>query len=179
MFVDLKRSMELSRTIALEEWWSVIAGLFELMCKGVYEFGGWVGNFTGDGINAVFEASGPSDDHARRACEAALWLRNAIRAPAAKCRVEHGFNLSVRIGINSGEVLTGTIGDRYKCCYTASGYAVALAKRIEALALPDRIYVTEHTAALAADAVELRHLGAFEVKGANTPIRVFELVGTE
>ena len=78
MFVDIKESMLLINSIELEKWWSVIAALFELMCEGVYQFGGWVGNFTGDGIKAVFEASDASDTHARRACEAALWMRDAI-----------------------------------------------------------------------------------------------------
>lgn len=178
MFVDVKGSMHLSRAVDLEEWWSVIAGLFELMCESVYQFGGWVGNFTGDGINAVFEGPGATDDHAGRACEAALWLRHAIRAAAAELHSGHGLELLVRIGINSGEVLTGTIGDRYSRYYTANGYPVALAKRIEVLARPDRIYLTEHTAALVAGAVQLRDLGSFEVKGADSPVGVFELVGS-
>ena len=179
MSVDVKGSMHLSSAIDLEEWWSVIAGLFELMCEGVYQFGGWVGSYTGDGISAIFEGPGATDDHARRACDAALWLRHAIRAPAAEVYREHGLELSIRIGINSGEVLTGTIGERYKRYYTANGYSVALAKRIEVLALPDRIYLTEHTAALVADAVHLRDLGAFEVKGADLAVGVFELVGSD
>ena len=178
LFVDVKGSMGLSSAIELEEWWSVIDGLFELMCESVYRFGGWVAGFTGDGIKAVFEAPGATDDHAQRACDAALWLRDAICAPAAELRSEHGLELSVRIGINSGEVLTGTIGDRYRRCYTANGYPVALAKRIEAIALPGRINLSEHTAALVAGAVQLRDLGTFAVKGAQQPVGVFELVGS-
>jgi class 3 adenylate cyclase len=178
LFVDVKGSMDLIRAVALEEWWSVIDGLFEVMCEGVYRFGGWVAGFTGDGIKAVFESAEETDDHARRACDAALWLRDAIREPAAELRGEHGLELSVRIGINSGEVLTGTIGDRYRRCYTVNGYAVALAKRIETIARPGRIYLSEHTAALVAGVAQLRDLGAYEVKGAEVPVGVFELVRT-
>ena len=178
LFVDVKGSMDLISAIELEEWWSVIDRLFQLMCDSVYRFRGWVASFTGDGIKAVFEPPGAGDDHAQQACEAALWLRDALCAPAAELRSEHGLELSVRIGINSGEVLTGTIGDRYGCYYTANGYPVALAKRIEALALPGSIYLSEHTAALVAGAVWLRDLGAFEVKGAQRPVGVFELVGS-
>lgn len=177
LFVDVKGSMDLIGAIELEEWWSLIDGLFELMCESVYRFGGWVASFTGDGIKAVFDAPGAADDHGQRACEAALWLRDAMCAPAADLQSEHGLELSVRIGINSGEVLTGTIGDRYRRCYTANGYPVALAKRMEALALPGRIYLSEHTAALVTGAVQLRDLGAFEVKGAPRPVGVFELLG--
>jgi class 3 adenylate cyclase len=179
MFVDVKGSMNLSREIELEAWWSVIGGLFEQMCEGVYRFGGWVANFTGDGVEAVFEATNATNDHARRACDAALWLRDAIGAPADDLRGGDGLELSVRIGINSGHVLTGTIGSRYKRYYTANGYAVALAKRMETLALADQIYLTEHTAALVAGGHELRDLGAFEVKGADLPVGVLELVGSE
>jgi class 3 adenylate cyclase len=177
MFVDVEGSMDLSREVDLEPWWSVIGELFELMCESVYRFGGWVANFTGDGVEAVFEATDATDDHARQGCDAALWLRDAIRAPAAELSSEHGLELSVRVGINSGDVLTGTIGSRYKRYHTANGYAVALAKRMEALALPGQIYLTARTAALVADAFRLRELGAFDVKGADKPVEVCELVG--
>ena len=177
MFVDLKGSMTLSRACEAEEWWSLIDGLFELMCDGVGQFDGWVGNFTGDGITAVFDGPRGTDDHARRACDAALWLRDAICAPMAVARTVRGVELSVRVGINSGDVVTGTIGDRYNRYSTAIGYPVALAKRIEALATPGRIYLTEHTGALVADTTHLRDLGAFAIKGADQPVGVFELVG--
>lgn len=175
LFIDIKGSMDLISAIELEEWWSVIDGLVELMCESVYRFGGWVAGFTGDGIKAVFETTGGGTDHAQHACDSALWLRDAIRAPASSLRSEHGVELSLRVGINSGEVLTGTIGDRYGRHYTANGYAVGLAKRIETLAQPRSIYLSENTAALVTSNVQLRDLGRFEVKGAATPVRVFEL----
>ena len=149
--------------------------LFELMCGAADHFGGWVGEFTGDGVNAVFEATGRRDHHARRACVAALWLRDAVRNLAVELRGLYQLELSVRIGINSGEVLTGTIGHRRRRRYTANGYAVALAKRVEALARPDRICLTESTAAFLGDAFELHDLGAVEVKGADALVRVYEL----
>jgi len=176
LFVDVQGSMGLISAIELEEWWSVIDGLFELMCESVYRFDGWVASFTGDGIKAVFEPHPGCDHHARRACRAALWLRDAISGPAAELRSDHGLELSVRVGINSGEVLTGTIGDRYMRYYTVNGYAVALAKRIEALARPGTVYVSEHTAALVAGAFRLHDLGAFTVKGADLPVGASELV---
>lgn len=176
LFVDVKGSMDLISAIELEQWWTVIDGLFELMCESVYRFEGWVASFTGDGIKAIFEPRLGSDHHARRACRAALWLRDAITAPAAELHSDHGLELSVRVGINSGEVLTGTIGDRYMRHYTVNGYAVALAKRIEALAEPGRVYLSEHTAPLVAPVFKLDELGPFTVKGADVPVGVFELV---
>jgi class 3 adenylate cyclase len=183
LFADVKGSMGLSGTIALEEWWTVIGDLFELMCEGVYRSRGWVGNFTGDGIVAVFEPlvedepTGATAEHAHRACEAALWIREAIAEPADQVRSRFGLDLSVRLGLNSGEVLTGTIGDRFSRYYTAAGYAVGLARRMESLAEPGKIYITEHTALLLGAAVGLVELGAFEVKGAHFPLKVFELLG--
>ena len=178
LFIDIKGSMDLISAIELEAWWSVIDNLFELMCESVYRFGGWVVSFTGHGIKAVFE-NHASRGHAQDACVAALWLRDTIRAPATDLRSEHGFELSIRVGINSGEVLTGVIGDRYKRQYTANGYAVGLTKRIETLAQPGSIYLSESTAALVASNFQLRDLGRFEVKGAPALVRVFELLGIE
>lgn len=176
LFADVKDSMGLSRAIDLEDWWSVTACLFELMCDAVHEFGGWVGNFTGDGIEAVFDTP---DDHAHRACDAALRLRDAIRAPAAELWTAHRLELAIRVGLNSGPVLVGTIGDRRTRYYTVNGYPVALAKRIESLARPEAIYLTEHTAALAERPGQLRRLGLFDVRGASAPVEIFELLSNE
>ena len=178
LFIDVKDSMGLSSVIDLEDWWSISAGLFKLTCDGVDEFGGWIGSFTGDGVNAVFGATGRPDHHARRACLAALSLRDGVRTLAGELLGVHGLELSVRIGINSGEVLTGTIRHRSRRVYTANGYAVALAKRMEALAHPHGIYLTEYTATLVTDSFHLHDLGAVAVKGADSPVGVFELIGS-
>ena len=177
LFTDVKSSMDLSNSLALDEWWSMIAALFELMCEGVYRFGGWVGAFTGDGVKAVFESSDGTADHAERACDAALWLRDAIASFARQLQGERGVDVAVRIGVNSGEILAGTIGDRYSRYYTASGYPVAMAKRIEGAAAPGQICLTADTAALLGPRLRLRGLGLLAVKGARAPVRAFELVG--
>jgi class 3 adenylate cyclase len=179
VFADIRGSMALSGSLGPSEWWSILERLFEVMCEAVYRFDGWVGNFTGDGVLAVFESESPapSGDHALRGCEAALWLRHSLRQATAQLERKHGLGLDVRIGINSGEALTGTIGERYSRHYTACGYAVALAKRIEALAEPGGICITAQTATLIGEAIELKDLGSFEVKGAPVPVRVFELLG--
>jgi class 3 adenylate cyclase len=175
MFVDVKSSMDLSRSIDLEAWWSLLAELFELMCDSVELCGGWIANYTGDGIEAIFEPESAAGDHARQACQAALLLRDSIRVPAARLFGAHALKLSIRIGINSGEVLVGTLGSGSNRYYTANGYPIALAKRIEGLALPGRIYLTEHTAALVGGGPHLTDLGTFHVRGAEDPVRVFEL----
>jgi class 3 adenylate cyclase len=176
LFTDIKGSMQLERSVELEEWWTVISGLFEVMCDSMHRFEGWIGNFTGDGIKAVFEDQEGRDGHAERACDAALSLHEAIKAPAREVLREQGLELSLRIGINSGEVLTGTIGAHESRYYTATGYAVSLAKRIEGLAIPGTIYLSEATAGLLGPRHELRDLGVFALKGAELPVGVFELM---
>jgi class 3 adenylate cyclase len=179
VFADVIGSTELSRSVDLDCWLSVLGRVFEDMCESVRRFGGWVEGFTGDGIMAVFESSLGQDgcEHARRACDAALWLRDAMWQCSDDLAHRHGVVVSVRIGVHSGEVVTGTIGSRYGRHYTAGGYAVALAKRIETLAAPDTVYVSEQTAAYLEPTAELEDLGSFSVKGGQAPVHVFELVG--
>jgi class 3 adenylate cyclase len=176
LFADISGSTALSRSVELEEWWLVLGDLIELMCDAVSRFGGWIGNFTGDGVQGVFETHGRDGDHARRACEAALWLRERLHRWSVSERNRQG-DLDVHIGINSGEALIGTLGEHHGRCFTVCGYMVALAKRMETLAAPGCIYLSEHTAQLVSEQLELADLGQFEVKGARAPVGVFELVG--
>ena len=176
LIADIKGSTALSRSIDPQEWWTITARLYDVMSEAVHASGGRVRAFTGDGILAVFGRSGLGDDHAQRACEAALALREAIRGPAAELRRDHDLELSIRIGINSGELITGTIGTGYRRCCSVTGYAVALAKRMEALAEPDRICLSENTAWHLRVGQEVRSLGSYEVKGAPKPVGVFELM---
>jgi adenylate cyclase len=176
---DVEGSMALCGSIELEEWWLVIAELFEAMCEGVSLFGGWVMAFTGDGVMALFEGSIGSEGHSRRACEAALWLRDMVEGRREQLQGRRGLDLSVRIGINSGEVLTGVMGRRHGRTFTANGYAIALAKRVETLATPGCVWVSEQTAQLLADGANLCDRGLFAVKGASSKVRVFELLGLE
>jgi class 3 adenylate cyclase len=176
LFVDVTGSMGLSGTVELEEWWAAIDDLFTLLCEGVHRHGGWVASFTGDGIEAVFDdCAEPPEESARRACEAARWLCDAVRQRGAEMWRAHGLELSVRTGIHSGEILVGMLGDRRDGRYTTAGFAVGLAKRIEGLATPGRAWMSEQTAALVAETVAVRERGAYEVKGAPAPVRVFEL----
>jgi tetratricopeptide (TPR) repeat protein len=123
---------------------------------------------------AVFGAPVAHEDHARRACYAALQMLDDVAEYAAELRRGPGLNFSTRIGVNSGEVVAGGIGESG---YTAIGHTVGLAQRMEALAEPGRAYLTEHTAELATGFLDLTDLGQFEIKGASQPIGVFELAG--
>jgi class 3 adenylate cyclase len=125
----------------------------------VHRFEGTVDKFTGDGIMAIFGAPIAHEDHVRRACYAALHLRDELRRYAEELKRTRGLSFSVRMGLNSGEVVVGTIGDDLKMVYTAHGNTVGLAQRMEQLATPDQVYLTENSAKLVSGFFRLRDLG--------------------
>jgi class 3 adenylate cyclase/tetratricopeptide (TPR) repeat protein len=177
LFADVKGSMDMSERVDPEEWRQIMQRFFSLLSDGVNRFEGTVDKFTGDGIMAVFGAPIAHEDHAARACFAALHIGELVGEYATELRRGKGLNFSVRIGINSGEVVAGAIGEDSGPEYTSVGHTVGLAQRMEALAEPGRAYLTEHTAKLAEGYLEMKDLGEFDVKGASRPIGVFELVG--
>jgi len=177
LFADVSGSMDLAEQQDPEEWRKIMQRFFSLLADAVTRFEGTVDKFTGDGIMAVFGAPVAHEDHAQRACYAALQMLDDVSEYAAELRRGPGLNFSTRIGINSGEVVAGAIGAGAESEYTAIGHTVGLAQRMEALAEPGRAYVTEHTAELARGFLELEDLGEFEIKGASRPIGVFELAG--
>jgi adenylate cyclase len=177
LFADVSGSMDLAEQEDPEEWRKIMQRFFSTLADTVTEFEGTVDKFTGDGIMAVFGAPVAHEDHAQRACYAALRMLDDVSDYAAELRRERGLNFSTRIGINSGEVVAGAIGQGNEGDYTAIGHTVGLAQRMEALAEPGKAYVTEHTAELAAGFLDLEDLGEFEIKGASRPVHVFELAG--
>jgi adenylate cyclase len=177
LFADVKGSMDLAEQRDPEEWRRIMQGFFSILSDEVRRFEGTVDKFTGDGIMAIFGAPVAHEDHARRACFAALRMLDDIAEYAAELRRKHGLNFSARIGINSGEVIAGAIGPRGDGEYTAIGHTVGLAQRMEALAEPGKAYLTDATAELAHGFLDLEDLGEFEIKGASRPVRVFELAG--
>jgi class 3 adenylate cyclase len=122
----------------------------QILSDGVHRFEGTVDKFTGDGIMAIFGAPIAHDDHARRAGYAALHLRDELRRYADELKSTRGLSFSVRMGLNSGEVVVGTIGDDLKMVYMAHGNTVGLGQRMEQLAAPDQVYLNEDTASSSA-----------------------------
>jgi class 3 adenylate cyclase/tetratricopeptide (TPR) repeat protein len=177
LFADVSGSMDLAEGQDPEEWRKIMQRFFAILAEAVERFEGTVDKFTGDGIMAVFGAPVAHEDHARRACYAALRMLDDVAGYAAELRRGPGLNFSTRIGINSGEVVAGAIGAGGEGEYTAIGHTVGLAQRMEALAEPGSAYLTEATAALASGFLDLKELGKFEIKGASRPVEVFELIG--
>jgi class 3 adenylate cyclase/tetratricopeptide (TPR) repeat protein len=177
LFADVKGSMELAGQVDPETWHGILDRFFQVLADGVHRFEGTINQYTGDGIMALFGAPLAHEDHAQRACYAALELRERLVEHAREVKRQHGLNLSTRIGLNSGEVVVGKIGDDLRMDYTAQGHTVGLAARMQELASPDTIYLAEATAALASGYFDLGDLGAFQVKGVADAVLVQELRG--
>jgi len=189
LFADVKGSMELAEQLDPEEWSAIMQRFFGILAEGVERFEGFVDKFTGDGIMALFGAPIAHEDHAERACYAALHLRDAVREYADDVRAHHGVPFGVRIGLNSGEVVVGHIGKSGKSGegrdvggdlrmeYTAQGHTVGLAQRMETLAESGHICMSESTARRVEGYFEVRDLGRTNVKGVSEPVGLFELEG--
>lgn len=176
LFADLADSMELAQRIDPEDWRSIMDRFFQILADAIHAFEGTVDKFTGDGIMAIFGAPIAHEHHARRACLAALKLQQGFAAFSDELRRSHGLDFAIRIGLNSGEVVVGAIGDRGDMTYTAIGHTVGLAKRMEQAARPGGIYLSENTAALARGYVRHGEPVMREVKGVGR-VEVFELEG--
>ncbi len=177
LFADLVGSMELAEQTDPERWRAIMDRFFQLLADSVHRFEGTVDKFTGDGVMALFGAPIAHEDHAQRACYAALEMQRAVSELSADLRRTDGISLSTRIGINSGDVVVGSIGEAGSMEYTAVGHTVGMAQRMESLAEPGKAYVTEGAARLAAGFLDLHDLGESDVKGASAPVRIFELAG--
>ncbi len=177
LFADVKGSMTLAERFDPERWFRIVEDFFQVATDGVHRFEGTVNQFTGDGMIALFGAPIAHEDHAQRACLAALHIRDAMHAFAAQVRAHHGVEFDIRIGLNSGEVMIGRISDDLGMDYTAIGHDVGLAKRMELLAEPGHVCLSEHSARLVEGYFQLRDRGLIKVNGRVEPIGVFDLEG--
>jgi adenylate cyclase len=177
LFAAVVGSMELASRMDAEEWGALMERFFTILRTGVNRFDGRIDKFTGDGVMALFGAPLAFEDHARRACAAALALRDDLAPFCAELERERGIRFAVRMGLNSGEVVAGAVGEDLKVEYTAVGNTVGLAQRMESLAEPGQAYISAATAALVEGYFEVRPLGAMTVKGLGDPMPVFLLVG--
>jgi len=177
LFADIKGSMELAEQVDPEDWHAILDNFFRILASGIHRFEGTINQYTGDGIMALFGAPIAHEDHALRAGYAALYLRAELRRHADRLRVKRGLNFGVRIGLNSGEVVVGRIGDDLRMDYTAQGQTVGLAARMEQLAESGCVYITEHTNRLIEGFFKVRDLGMSAVKGVSLPLRIYELEG--
>ena len=177
LFADVKGSTELIRDLDTEAAQALLDGAVRVMMDAVHRFEGTVSRLQGDGLMALFGAPIAHEDHAVRACYAALALQDAMRRYAEEVRRAHGVEVEARVGLHSGEVIVRLVSDDLHMDYTAMGQTVHLAARMEQLAAGGSIRVTAETLALVEGYVEVRSIGAVPVKGLPEPIEVFEVLG--
>ena len=177
LFADLKGSMELLADRDPEEARKLLDPVLEHMMEAVHRYEGTVNQVMGDGIMALFGAPLAHEDHAVRACYAALRMQESAKRYAEGVRREHGVTVRIRVGLNSGEVVVRTIGSDLHMDYTAVGQTTHLAARMEQLAEPGSILLSPATMELAEGYVEVKPLGPLPVKGLPAPLEVYELVG--
>ena len=178
LFADVVHSMDIAAAVGAERLREIMAELFDRSSAVVKRYGGTVDKFTGDGIMAVFGAPITLEDHAIRACIAALEIQNQTTVLAADVKNRDGIVLQLRVGLNSGQVIAGEIGSR-DASYTAVGEQVGMAQRMESVAPPGGVMLSESTARLVENAVLLGEDELHRIKGADSPVRARQLLAIE
>jgi class 3 adenylate cyclase/predicted ATPase len=178
LFADIMGSVELIENLDPEEAKAIVDPALQLMMNAVHRYEGYVAQSRGDGILALFGAPIAHEDHSQRAIHAALDMQQAIKRYAEKLRLEKGRSLEIRVGLNSGEVVVRSIRkDDLHTDYVPIGHSVNLAARMESLATPGAILVSETTKQLAEGYFHFKSMGAAKVKGVSEPVAVYEVAG--
>ena len=154
----------------------IMDGAFKILMDEIHKYEGTINQFTGDGVMALFGAPVSHEDHAQRACYAALSIQKALGEYGEKIEKDTGVEFKMRVGLNSGPVIVGAIGDDLRMDYTAVGDTTNLGSRMESMAGPGTILVSGNTHRLARDFFEFESLGKIEVKGKKEPQEAFELI---
>ncbi len=176
LFADVKGSMELLAERDPEDARKLLDPVLDLMMEAVHRYEGTVNQVMGDGIMALFGAPLAHEDHAVRACYAALRMQEALRRYTEKLRRTQGIEVQIRVGVNSGEVVVRSIGSDLRMDYSAVGQTTHLAARMEQLATPGSIRLTGATLRLAEGWIQVKPLGLIPVKGLSEPVDVYELI---
>ena len=177
LFADLKGSMEMLADRDPEEARKLRDPVLQHMMEAVHHYEGTVSLVMGDGIMALFGAPLAHEDHAVRACYAALRMQDLVRRYAEDARRSHGVNVQIRIGLNSGEVVVRAIGGDLRMDYAAIGRTTHLAARMEQLASPGSILLTPSTLEMVEGFIAVKPLGRVPVKGLAEPVDVYEVTG--
>jgi adenylate cyclase len=175
LFADVVRSMDIASTLETERLREIMAELFDRSAAVVQRYGGTVSQFTGDGIMAVFGAPTTLEDHAFRGSLAALDIQSTTRQLAVDVQRRDGVTLQLRIGLNSGQVIAGEIGSG-SAGYTTIGKQVGMAQRMESVAPPGGVMLSESTARLVENAAVLSDPELVQIKGADEPVRARRLL---
>ncbi len=175
LFADVVHSMDIATAVGPERLRELMSDVFDRCCDVVQRYGGNVDKFTGDGVMAVFGAPIALEDHAIRACIAAVDIQKRVRDLAAEVNSRDGIELALRVGLNSGEVIAGEVGSR-SASYTTVGDQVGMAQRMESVAMPGGVVVSESTARLVEGEAALGERRLVQIKGADAPVPAYALL---
>jgi len=176
LFADVVHSMDIAKSVGPERLREIMAGLVDRAAAVVGRYGGTLDKFTGDGIMAVFGAPVALEDHALRACRAALDIHSAISDLAKEISHRDGVDLKLRIGLNSGQVIAGEVGSG-AAGYTAIGEQVGMAQRVESVAAPGGVMLSAATARLVEGSAVLGEPELVHIKGTDQPVAAQRLLG--
>lgn len=174
ILADVKGSTALAERVDTETWVGIMNRVFQILGTEIYRYGGEIDQYRGDGLVAFFGVPTAHEDDPERALLAALAMQESIAAYATELEESQGVELLLRIGMNTGEVIAATVGDRRQHAEdTAMGRAIALAARMESAAEPGTVLVTEATYHLVQPLFEWLPLGEITVKGVSAPVRIY------
>jgi class 3 adenylate cyclase len=176
LFADVVHSMDIAAAVGAERLREIMVDLADGCAGVVQRYGGTVDKFTGDGIMAVFGAPVALEDHAVRACLAALGVQEEAKRLAVEVAERDGVDFQLRVGLNSGQVIAGEVGSG-PFGYTAVGEQVGMAQRMESAAPPGGVMLSSSTARLVEDAAALGEPEFVQIKGADKPVAAQRLVG--
>jgi class 3 adenylate cyclase len=178
LFADIKGSMELMEDLDPEEARAIVDPALKLMIDAARRYGGYIIQSTGDGIFALFGAPVAHEDHPQRALYAALRMQEEMRRFAERLRAEKGLNLQVRVGANVGDVVVRSIQTgESQVEYTPIGHSISLASRLQTLANPGSIAISDGLHKLVEGYFTLKPLGPARIKGSSEPVNVYEVLG--
>src|SRR5262245_17923212 len=177
LFADVTGSMELLADRDPEEARRLLDPVLQRMMDAVHRYEGTVNQVMGDGIMALFGAPLAHEDHAVRACYAALAMQAAVQHYATEVQRTQGVPVQIRVGLNAGEVVVRSIGSDLHMDYTAVGQTTHLAARMEQMAMPGAILITPAVLGLVEGLVQVTALGAMPVRGLRDPVEVYEVTG--
>ena len=177
LFADVANFTSLSEKLDPEEVHQIMDGCFKILMDEIHQYEGTINQFTGDGVMALFGAPIAHEEHAQRACHAALSIQRALANYHAKIKKDYGLEFKMRIGLNSGPVIVGAIGDDLRMDYTAVGDTTNLAARMENSAEPGTVLVSKNTYKIAGDFFKFKSCGKLSVKGKESPQEAFRLIG--
>jgi class 3 adenylate cyclase len=173
LFADVANYTSISEKIDPEEVHQMMDGCFKILMDEIHRYEGTINQFTGDGVMALFGAPLAHEDHAQRACTAALSIQKAMGKYCEKIKKKTGIEFSMRIGLNSGPVIVGSIGDDLRMDYTAVGDTTNLAARIQQNTNPGEVWVSQETRNIIRDYFQDKPVGEIQLKGKSQPQPIY------